>query len=323
MIGIHKEKNPHLKLWIGIFVFFWVLCIALVCFSFCFVAQDYKYKIDSSKKFIKAINHSAETGKAYNYVLTGSFEVDITELPADKFFYGHLNGNGYTITLISKNNRPMTSPIFGKIQEGAKVERLGIELNTVLGEDDSTADIAVLAKDNFGIVQDCFISISNIFIGSKCQNAAALINNNFGEVNSVCVDVNLVESSQSLDNWQCAFGTIATTNYAVVKNALIRVVFGDLDIFNSSYNNQSIGYVISKIGKNVSKTDMDSIYIFGDSSFWQFSLDAMRMTSTEVIKGEKPDNTIISEFIRYNGRVSNAWSASLTDERTGFPLLNK
>lgn len=320
-VNNNKIINTHFKRWIVLFLSVFMVCVGLAVFTFYYRAKD--YTIDSSQELIKAINHSAETGKAYNYILTSSFKVDIADLPAGKCFYGHLNGNGYTVTLTSKDDRPMTSPIFNKIQEGAKVERLGIELSTVLGENDNAADIAVLATDNFGIVQDCFISIHKIFIGSKCQNAAALINNNFGEVNSVCVNVRLVESSQSIDNWQCAFGTISTTNYAVVKNAFIRVLFSDIGIFNRSYNNQSVGYVFSKIGKDVSITDIDSIYIFGDSSFWNFSPDATRMTLTEAVKGDKPDSSVISEFIRYNGNVSNAWSASLTDDNTGFPLLNK
>ncbi len=321
MANDNKITNTHFKRWVVLFLSVFIMCVVLAIVGIYYPTAD--YTIDSPEKLINAINHSDETRQVRNYVFTKSFEIDVADLPTEKCFYGHLNGNGYTLTITSEEDRSMTSPIFSKIQKGASVERLGIELNTVLGEDDNTADISLLAKDNFGIVKDCSISIQNIFIGSKCQNAAALIINNFGEINSVCVNVNAVESSQSIDNWQCAFGAISTTNYATAKNAFIRVLFNDIDIFDRSYDNQSVGYVFSKIGNDVRRTDVDGIYLFGDSSFWHFSPDAARMASTEVIKGDKPNNSVISEFIRYNGGVSTAWSASLIDEHTGFPLLNK
>ncbi len=316
-----KKTEPRFKLWLALFLIVFIIFIGLAVCAYRYTEQA--YEIDSSQDFINAIEHSAETKKSYNYVLTNSFEVDVLDLPIEKCFYGNLNGNGYTITIVSEDSLPMTSPIFDKIQKGAKVERLGIELTTVLGEDDNAADIALLAKNNYGVIQDCSISIRKIFLGNKCQNAAALINNNFGKINSVCINVDKVESSQSEVNWNCTFGTVSTVNYAVVKNTLIRVLFSDFDIFNKLYYNQNVGYVFGKVGKDVKQSDIDSVYLFGDSSFWDFTTDAMRVIATAEVKGDKPDDSMLVNFMRYNGSDSNAWSASLVDKQTGFPLLSK
>lgn len=316
-----KIKGPRFKLWLALFLIVFIIFIGLAVFSYIYTEKA--YEIASPQDFIKAIEHSAETTKSYNYALTNSIEIDVADLPIEKCFYGHLNGNGYTVTIVSNDSLPMTSPIFDKIQKGAKIERLGIELRTVLGEDGNTADIAVLAKNNFGVIQDCSISIRKIFLGNKCQNAAALINNNFGEINSVCINVDVVESSQSKTSWICTFGTISTVNYAVVKNTLIRVLFNDLDIFNKLYYNQSVGYVFGKVGKDVKQSDVDSVYLFGDSSFWNFTTDATRAITSVEVKGDKPDESMLVKFMRYNGSVDNAWSASLVDKQTGFPFLSK
>lgn len=317
-------KKHHVRFWKVLLFIITIITVCLVVVPLFLLRFYYKYdfKIDSQEKLIAAINHSADARREYDYVLTQSFDVDISALPAGKSFYGHLNGNGNTITIKSEGESPMNAPLFDKIQEGASIESLSVKLDAVLGDDKNATDIALFANENFGKIKDCFISVGNIFIGAKCRNAAVLTNNNFGEINSVCVNINGVESTQLMNNWQCDFGAIATTNYAVVKNAFINVSFKNIDIFNAAFNNQNVGYVFGRIGNNVKATDMDRIFLFGDSTFWSYSTDFARMTAA--IKGDKPTDQEVSEFINYNKKDDNdeIWLATLRDGDTGFPLLN-
>ena len=323
--NVIESRSNRLRLLMVLFIVLAVLSIGIGVFGFFYSAKD--FTVNSPQRLVEAINHSATTKQSYNYIVTKSFDIDVADLPTGKPFYGQLKGNCNTITIKSKDGRPMTSPIFGRIQRGASVERLTFNVNTTLGEDDNVSDMAVLANDNFGAVKDCSFSINKIFIGSKCQNSSAIVNNNFGEINSVCVSVEDVSSSQTTENWRCNFGTIATSNYAIVKNVFIKVLFNDIDIFNNSFNNQRVGYIFSKIGNDMKKTDVDSVYLFGSGLFYDLCVDAARLDANETVKGEKPNSSLITDFIHYNGKydgkVSPAWSASKVDDKTGFPILSK
>ena len=257
---------------------------------------DNGFTINSAQDFIEAINHSDRAKEQYNYFLTKSIEVDIAEIPSEKSFYGNLNGEGNTITLISSEELPLTHPIFSKIQNGAVIEHLEIVANVVLGADEDASDIALLANDNFGIVKNCLLSIQSVYIGNKCCNAAALINNNFGEISSVCLDVEEIDSSQTKDTWQCDFGAISTRNYATVRNVYAKIVFNALDIFNDKYDNINVGYLFGRVGNNVEvNSSVSEIYLFEDK-FWAFSVDKYWFGESVIRKSADDWESEISKF---------------------------
>lgn len=323
-----KNKKVHIKslIFLGLFLFTFVMCIVVGVVSFFELGNE--FKIDSPSDFIHAINHSNETGKKYKYVVTGPFDINIdeNELPIGKSFYGDLNGNGYTITLKSNNDKILKSPIFSSIQECASIKNLSFKMELTLGEDDNESDIALLANRNFGSVKDCSFVINNIYIGNRCKKASAIVNDNFGTIESICISVNAVNSSQTRTDWQCDFGTVATVNYATVKNVFVSVALDDFGIFDKFYDNQKVGYVFSEIGCAVKTNDVGQIYLFGNCSFWDFSVDALRMSNNNIVYGTvygaKPTSELISEFVNFSGE-KNIWliSESQLDKSTGFPIL--
>lgn len=323
-----KAKHKHIKLRIGFFVLLVVIILGAFILSICFLRHynsTYEICINSERDLINVIRHSDRTRSKYNYSIASSvnepISIDINEIPHDVSFYGHLNGNGNTIIITGDANESMLSPLFDRIQEGAIVERLTVRVAVKLGEDDNPLDVALLANENYGLIKDCAFYVNNLYIGSKCKNASAVVNENFGEINSVCVCVDKVESSQSKDNWQCYFGAIATTNFETVKNVFLDITMDNLGGLNGKNSNKYIGYIFSKVGeRGLSKTN--NIYLFGGCEYWSRSVDLTRF-SPDMVDNGKPNKSQILDFINRSGSQQNAWSNIELDEVTGFPKLNK
>lgn len=282
------------------------------------------FKIESAKDFIDAINHSDEIKKQCNYIVVVEDEIrlDESDIPQGKSFYGKLDGQGNSIIITSENGESLKRPIFKTIMNGAVIERLSIRAELRVGDEDNK-EISVLSNSNFGTIRNCSFVVNDVFIGSKCENAAVIVNSNAGEISNICLHTKFIESTQTVDNWQCAFGTVTTVNYSTVKNVFINVEFGNLVVFNDDYNNQSVGYTFGKVGKVENGKVVEKIYIFGDVAYWEYACDITQYAENTLIKTgqDKPSGNLVSEFVNATEESKESWSFS-TDESTGFPKLS-
>lgn len=221
------------------------------------------FTVEDEVGFIKAMRHSAEQKKNVEYSVVKSFELSADALPDGLDFYGTLDGNGHTITV---KGDTLKKPIFNALKKGSAVKRLNVVAKSTVGSDGE--NIAVLATQNEGTVENCALTVDRIYIGTNCKNAAGLVTFNTNTISNVLIDVKSVDYDVTLVNWQCRFGSVAAVNYAQVKNVFADVSFEKhaeqlkQPLFDNEKPNGFIGYVFGAMPENDGSGNISDVYFF-------------------------------------------------------------
>lgn len=216
------------------------------------------WKIDDGKEFMLAINNSASIQKTAKYSIIKNFELKIGDIKAHGGvnFYGELDGNGHTITIIPDDtNSSLENPIFGVIMKEASISSLNIiidnykQKNILKVGSDSTKSIAVLAEQNNGTIDTCSISVKDFYIGRFCEIAAVCVCKNLGEISNVAL-LAKITYSDSIFPWKCFMGGLVAQNFGSVEKVLADIEFtikdekGALPLLARDGKNEYIGYIL-------------------------------------------------------------------------------
>ncbi len=232
-----RIKN-HFSNWIII-----CICLVLGILFFVLVALSFsayrskKIDISNADAFVNAIteNSNSANSKAEYYLPSSDTNpITLTQEHLDKiysiknqsfeigaFFYGKLYGHGCTIRI----DGIITAPIFEKICEGARIEGINFECDK-MQVTNGVKELALLAKDNYGTIQD--ISITGIqkdamMIDFNNENPIAVSslcirNHESGAINHCAVNVEVKTANgfckgenklQGDNKWNCYFGAIS------------------------------------------------------------------------------------------------------------------
>lgn len=275
--SILPQKNKNSRLLNVLITFECLAVIALIALFCVFYFPKYvsSYEITSQETFFWAVRNSSEIGVKKEYRLGNDITVNVQAMKdniqdAEYDFYGTLDGQGNTITIVSSSETQISAPIFNTIKEGATVKGLNIVLSdnvTITG--DERSDIALLTKTNYGTIEQCCVSVGKMVIGN-CNSASVIARNNRGTISKVGVNVDKISSDvDDASNWNSRFGAIAVANYADVNNVVVNINFDPLVVFDDSINNEDVGYVLGLIGVNAS---LKKIYV-ANTDKWDYACD--------------------------------------------------
>jgi len=199
----------------------------------------------------------------YNHRLEAPIILSTDWIPIDKF-KANFDGNGKTITNLTINSSSGNLGLFGTLEAGAKVEKLGLGINSITGKEDiggiaglnkgtvencyvfdSTGTDTALIKgthsiggivgsNDGGTVQNCY---STVAIEATERSAGGIVGNYIGGSIIACVALNpsvklTANSNANADKIGCVFGfentapTTGTNNYSRDDMALESMVGG-------------------------------------------------------------------------------------------------
>ena len=123
--------------------------------------------------------------EAYSFILTN--DIDLSDLPSFYIpvFYGDFDGNYKIISNLNLNNNYINIGMFGIVEEGATVSRLGLTNVNVAGY----KSVGGFTGKNLGTIDECFVigSVSGMFnVGGFAGISEGNISNSFVRGNVQC-----------------------------------------------------------------------------------------------------------------------------------------